>query len=115
MSERAELVARHVSPDGELVWRIEREVEADGRVVVSFGFEGLDWHLHPEFFLANGREPLAVALDVTEDLVSDSSIVVISRWPHPLRPREVKMSHDLAPNTTSSFGERSDFTWRRPG
>jgi hypothetical protein len=81
MSGRAELVARHVSPDGELVWRIEREVEADGRVVISFGFEGLDWHLHPEFFSANGREPLAIALDVTDDLVSDRSLVVISHWP----------------------------------
>jgi hypothetical protein len=81
MSERAELVARHVSPDGELVWRVEREVEADGRVVISFGFEGLDWHLHPEFFLANGREPLTIGLEVTDDLVSDRSVVVISRWP----------------------------------
>ena len=39
MSERAELLARHVSPDGELVWRVERETEADGQVVVSLGFE----------------------------------------------------------------------------
>ena len=81
MSERAELLARHVSPDGQLVWRIERETEASGKVVISFGFEGLDWHLHPDFFEANGRSPEQIADDVTAGVIEDRHVVVIETFP----------------------------------
>lgn len=74
MSEAAEILARHVSPDGELVFRVERE---DG--VISFGFEGLTWHLHPDTFEVNGRTPEQVALDVVGDLINDRMVVVIDR------------------------------------
>lgn len=79
MSDRAELLARHVSPDGALIWRVERETEPDGRQTVSFGFEGLPWHLHPETFAANGRTAERIALDVTASLIGDRHIVVTRR------------------------------------
>jgi hypothetical protein len=76
MSDRAEVLARHVSPDGELVWRVEREEEANGRIVISFGFEGGPWHLHPESFEAHGRSPEQIASDVTNNLLHDRYVVV---------------------------------------
>lgn len=71
MDEAAEVLARHVSPDGELVFRVERESG-----IISFGFEGLVWHLHPDGFDARGRSPERVALDVVDDLISDRMVIV---------------------------------------
>jgi hypothetical protein len=77
MAGRAELLARHISPDGALVWRVEREPEPDG--TISFGFEGQDWHLHPDVFEPRGRTPEQVVRDVTADLIEDRYIVVTLR------------------------------------
>ena len=79
VGKAAEVLARCTSPDGALVFCVERETERDGRAVVSFGFEGLSWHLHPDLFEAQGRSPEQVALDVVGGLINDRLIVVIDR------------------------------------
>ena len=61
-------IARHQSPDGELVWRVERSDDAAGGAVFSAGFEGGFWHVHPDQLERTG-EPLAVLLKVTDRVV----------------------------------------------
>jgi hypothetical protein len=88
MSDRAELLARHVSLDGALVWRVERETEAEGRVTISCGFEGLPWHLHPDQFEPHGRSAEQIAADLTAGVLGDRHLIVtdgpegarIRRW-----------------------------------
>jgi hypothetical protein len=79
MSDHAEVLARYVSRDGELVWRIERQREADESIVISFGFENVPWHLHPELFAAKGRSPKQIADDVTTDLLADRLVILVGR------------------------------------
>jgi hypothetical protein len=74
MTDRAELLERHVSSDGALIWRVEREPEPDG--TISFGFEGADWHLHPDDFEPEGRTLEQIARDVTADVIENRVIIV---------------------------------------
>ncbi len=75
MTAKAELIARHVSPDGQLVFRIEREEGA-----VSFGFEGLPWHLHPDQIASDETDPVQVAKSFTTDLIEDRYLIVINKF-----------------------------------
>ena len=79
MGDRAEILHRILSPDGLLVWRIEREAEADGRMIISMGFEGLSWHLHPEDFVRRNRTDEEIAADVTTALIGDRLLVLVVR------------------------------------
>jgi len=82
MSEKAEVLARHVSPDGHLVLRAERESEADGRLVYSLGFEGQPWHLHPDFFMKQDERSIEqMTFDLIGDVISDRMLIVIATSP----------------------------------
>jgi len=83
-------IARHQSPDGELVWRVERSDDAAGGAVFSAGFEGGFWHVHPDQLERTG-EPLAVLLKVTEQLLTDRLIIVEERRPVPDAPGEISL------------------------
>ncbi|MDB5538618.1 MAG: hypothetical protein JWQ89_345, partial [Devosia sp.] len=69
----AELVARHVSLDGALHFRIERY--EDGRL--ALGFEESQWHVHSDMLEPKGRSPEQVALALADDLLNDRLVIVI--------------------------------------
>jgi len=89
-----EVVARHVSPDGKLVWRVQRDVTADGNAEYSGGFEGRAWHLHAEL-MSRGGDPLANILALTDDLLADRLVIVKGSRPMQDSPSETDVAYWL--------------------
>jgi len=69
MQGGAELLARHVSPDGALTLRVDRTIEADGAALVTVGFEQSGWHFHPT---------ADEALGIVEEVLADRVVILIS-------------------------------------
>ena len=70
------LVERHVSPDGALVFRIERVSEGAEQGTVAFGFEGQEPHYHPDMFQGHERGDIGVARAVASALINDRMVIV---------------------------------------
>lgn len=73
---------REVNPDGRLTLVAERVVGASGETVVVLGFEGLQWHVHPEdLALCAGLTHEQCAVRIVEDVVSGRMLVATHTSP----------------------------------
>ena len=73
-----EVLARHTSPDGALTILVQRDTQPGGDSILSLGFEGFDWHVHPgEFYPRDGRSDEEVFLEIVSDVVSDRMIIML--------------------------------------
>jgi hypothetical protein len=108
---RGEVLVRHVSSDGALIWRVEKSLLPDGTAAYVAGFEGLLWHIHPESLDRPGA-PLDRVLAVTDDLLADRMLVIEETWPStgPDDPaRSLRLMTDL--DEEIAF-KANDETWR---
>lgn len=87
-------IARYVSPDGQLVWRVEVSKSTSGEPVYAAGFEGTFWHVHPDQLRRRG-EPIEVLLTLTEELLADKLVIIEERWPVPDNPEELGLERSL--------------------
>lgn len=69
MTEAAEVLARHVSPDGQLTLVVERHKKADDALIIIGFPDGGGWHFHP-----TEQE----ALRIVDAVLADQ--VVIMQW-----------------------------------
>ncbi|GEP12704.1 hypothetical protein [Methylobacterium gnaphalii] len=68
---------RHTSPDGKLTLVVERLASEDD---FAIGFEGFDWHTHPDLLAGFYRQPhLEAVRRFIDEIVSDRLSVVIAR------------------------------------
>ena len=73
-------IARHVSPDGQLVWVVEEYPETEGSHGIAMGFADLPWHTHPDAFDRRGRSDHDIATDVTAAILTDRVLIMTTRY-----------------------------------
>lgn len=81
MTEQAtnEVLARHVSPDGQLTLLVVRAIEPPRPATIIVGFEESPWHVHVDAFDPAGRSWEQVGHDLAADIVNDRMLIVIVR------------------------------------
>lgn len=68
MAVAAEVLARHVSPDGALTLLVHRTIE-NGKPLISMGFEESSWHFHPT---------AEAALRIVDAVLADRVVILAS-------------------------------------
>jgi hypothetical protein len=101
--EGSELLARHVSSDGVLTLRVDRELE-DGSPVIIMGFEDSGWHFHP-----TADEAMRIVAEVLADRV-----VVLCRTVDGRREFELLDELEVEFGSHSADGTYGFRTWSRP-
>ncbi|AZO82107.1 MULTISPECIES: hypothetical protein [unclassified Bosea (in: a-proteobacteria)] len=70
------IVETHIDPTGSLVLAVDR---TDGRLI-SIGFEGFEWHTHPDLLMGEYGPTAEMALEAFKHaLMSDELVIAIIR------------------------------------
>ncbi|RYE10335.1 MAG: hypothetical protein EOP22_04620 [Hyphomicrobiales bacterium] len=106
-----EILARHVSPDGRLTWRVERYREADGVNGYAAGFEDSFWHIHPDQLQRAGEDEEKLR-GLTADLLADRLVVVVEVWTPPGTEAEDQNIRILGDLETEIDFKSNDEKWQ---
>ena len=77
MREGSGVLLRRVSPDGALIWLVQRYQDEQGEFDFAFGFESGNsgWHSHPDMLDAPGKSREQVVSEVTDDVTNDRMLI----------------------------------------
>ncbi|MGX1785715.1 hypothetical protein ACWIGM_03200 [Bosea sp. NPDC055332] len=73
------IVETHIDPTGSLVLAVDRADEG----LISIGFQGFEWHTHPELLVGEYGPTAALALEAFKRaLMGDELVIAIVRRDH---------------------------------